>query len=75
VLIRLFADLQLPLSGKIPFGGELTPVAVVAMDHCFGWTTLPGPKSVKDFIAAAKAASSPFKMGRQNRFQAAKTTC
>jgi tripartite-type tricarboxylate transporter receptor subunit TctC len=55
----------LPLSAKIPFNWrELTPVAVTALDEFVLWdnTTMP-QANVKDFIAAAKAANPPFKMG------------
>src|SRR5437016_6541168 len=54
----------LPIS-KIPFNWrELTPVSVIALDQFVLWdnTTLPH-KSVKEFIAAAKGANPPFKMG------------
>src|SRR3984957_10212418 len=55
---------MLPLSAKIPFSWrELTPVSVVAMDQFVLWDNINGPKTVKDFIDAAKTASSPFKMG------------
>jgi tripartite-type tricarboxylate transporter receptor subunit TctC len=64
VLIAYSLIYMLPLSAKIPFNWrELTPVAVVAMDQFVLWDNTAGPKSVMDFIAAAKAASSPFKMG------------
>jgi tripartite-type tricarboxylate transporter receptor subunit TctC len=64
VLIAYSLIYMLPLSAKIPFNWrELTPVAVVAMDQFVLWDNTAGPKSVKDFIAAAKAAASPFKMG------------
>src|SRR3977135_2702761 len=56
---------MLPLSAKIPFNWrELTPVSVIALDQFVLWdnTTLPY-KNVKEFIAAAKAANPPFKMG------------
>jgi putative tricarboxylic transport membrane protein len=36
---------------------------VVALDQFVLWYNAAGPKTVKEFIAAAKAASSPFKMG------------
>jgi tripartite-type tricarboxylate transporter receptor subunit TctC len=65
VLIAYSLIYMLPLSAKIPFNWrDLTPVAVVALDQFVLWdnTTLPYA-SVKDFIAAAKAASVPFKMG------------
>ena len=55
---------MLPLSAKIPFNWrDLTLVSVVAMDQFVLWDNTGGAKSIKDFIAAAKAASSPFKMG------------
>src|SRR3978361_1275667 len=55
---------MLPLSANIPFNWrELTPVSVVALDQFVLWDNATGPKTVKEFIAAAKAASSPFKMG------------
>ena len=64
VLIAYSLIYMLPLSAKIPFNWrDLTPVAVVAMDQFVLWDNAAGPKSVKDFIAAAKAAASPFKMG------------
>src|SRR5213083_3103024 len=56
---------MLPLSARIPFHWrELTPVSVIALDQFVLWdnTTLPH-KNVKEFIAAAKAANPPFKMG------------
>src|SRR5436190_17858491 len=56
---------MLPLSAKIPFNWrELTPVSVIALDQFVLWdnTTLPH-KTVKEFIAAAKGANPPFKMG------------
>ena len=55
---------MLPLSAKIPFNWrELTPVSVVAMDQFVLWDNIAGPKTVKEFIAAAGAARSPFRMG------------
>src|SRR6202048_1636501 len=64
VLIAYSLIYMLPLSAKIPFNWrELTPVAVVAMDQFVLWDNAAGPKTVKEFIAAAKAAASPFKMG------------
>src|SRR5437870_6441291 len=64
VLIAYSLIYMLPLSAKIPFNWrELTPVSVIALDQFVLWDNASGPKSVKDFIAAAKAASSPFKMG------------
>ncbi len=65
VLIAYSLIYMLPLSAKIPFNWrELTPVSVVALDQFVLWdnTTLP-QANVKDFIAAAKAANPPFKMG------------
>jgi tripartite-type tricarboxylate transporter receptor subunit TctC len=56
---------MLPLSAKIPFNWrELTPIAVTALDEFVLWdnTTLPYT-TTKDFIAAAKGAKPPFKMG------------
>jgi putative tricarboxylic transport membrane protein len=64
VLIAYSLIYMLPLSAKIPFNWrDLTPVAVVALDQFVLWDNAVGPKTVKEFIAAAKAASSPFKMG------------
>ncbi|HET7365107.1 MAG TPA: tripartite tricarboxylate transporter substrate-binding protein [Burkholderiales bacterium] len=65
VLIAYSLIYMLPLSAKIPFNWrELTPVSVIALDQFVLWdnTTLP-QANVKDFIAAAKAANPPFKMG------------
>ncbi len=65
VLIAYSLIYMLPLSAKIPFNWrELTPVSVIAMDQFILWdnTTLPY-KSVKEFVDAAKASSTPFKMG------------
>jgi len=65
VLIAYSLIYMLPLAAKIPFNWrDLTPVSVVAMDQFVLWdnTTLPY-KSVKEFIAAAKTANPPFKMG------------
>ena len=55
----------LPLSVKLPFDWrDLTPVAVMAFDQFVLWDNTQLPHAnVKDFIAAAKAASPPFKMG------------
>src|SRR6201989_3424255 len=64
VLIAYSLIYMLPLSAKIPFNWrDLTPVSVIALDQFVLWDNAEGPKIVKDFIAAAKAASSPFKMG------------
>ena len=65
VLLAYSLIYMLPLSAKIPFNWrELTPVSVVALDQFILWdnTTLP-QANVKDFIAAAKSANPPFKMG------------
>src|SRR6266436_3320987 len=64
VLIAYSLIYMLPLSAKIPFNWrELTPVSVVALDQFVLWDNAGGPKSVKEFATAAKAASPPFKMG------------
>ena len=64
VLIAYSLIYMLPLSAKIPFNWrELTPVSVIAMDQFVLWDNVAGPKTVKEFIEAAKAAPSPFKMG------------
>src|SRR5436190_12837448 len=65
VLIAYSLIYMLPLSAKIPFNWrELSPVSVIALDQFVLWdnTTLPH-KSVKEFIAAARNANPPFKMG------------
>ena len=65
VLIAYSLIYMLPLAAKIPFNWrDLTPVSVIAMDQFVLWdnTTLPY-KNVKEFVAAAKAADPPFKMG------------
>jgi tripartite-type tricarboxylate transporter receptor subunit TctC len=65
VLIAYSLIYMLPLSAKIPFNWrELTPVSVIALDQFVLWdnTTMP-QQNVKEFIAAAKAANPPFKMG------------
>jgi tripartite-type tricarboxylate transporter receptor subunit TctC len=64
VLIAYSLIYMLPLSAKIPFNWrDLTPVAVIALDQFVLWDNASGPKSVKEYIEAAKAASSPLKMG------------
>src|SRR6202048_573653 len=64
VLIAYSLIYMLPLSAKIPFNWrELTPVSVGALDQFVLGDNAAGPKSVKEFIEAAKAAASPFKMG------------
>ena len=65
VLIAYSLIYMLPLSAKIPFDWrDLTPISVIALDEFVLWdnTTLPY-KNVQEFIAAAKAAVPPFKMG------------
>ncbi|WP_170937064.1 MULTISPECIES: tripartite tricarboxylate transporter substrate-binding protein [Rhodomicrobium] len=53
----------LPLSTNIPFNWrELTPIAIIALDEFVLWNNAAAPeKTVKDFLAAAKA--TPMKMG------------
>src|SRR5207342_902622 len=64
VLIAYSLIYMLPLSAKIPFNWrELTPVSVVALDQFVLWDNAAGPKTVKELIPAAKAVTSPFKMG------------
>jgi putative tricarboxylic transport membrane protein len=64
LLIAYSLIYMLPLSAKIPFNWrELTPVSVIALDQFVLWDSAGGPKSVKEFVEAAKAASPPFKMG------------
>jgi len=64
ILIAYSLIYMLPLSAKIPFNWrDLTPVSVIALDQFVLWDNAAGPKSVKEFIEAAKDASSPFKMG------------
>src|SRR5216683_4727715 len=59
VLIAYSLIYMLPLSAKIPFNWrELTPVSVIALDQFVLWDNAAGPKTVKEFIAAAKAASA-----------------
>jgi tripartite-type tricarboxylate transporter receptor subunit TctC len=65
VLIAYSLIYMLPLSAKIPFNWrELTPVSIIALDQFVLWdnTTLPHT-NVKDFVAGAKNANPPFKMG------------
>jgi putative tricarboxylic transport membrane protein len=65
VLIAYSLIYMLPLSAKLPFNWrELTPISVLALDQFVLWNnaTLP-QKNVKEFIAAAKGATPPFKMG------------
>jgi putative tricarboxylic transport membrane protein len=65
VLIAYSLIYMLPLSAKIPFNWrDLTPVSVIALDQFVLWNNTQLPqKTVKDFVAAAKAATPPFKMG------------
>jgi putative tricarboxylic transport membrane protein len=65
VLIAYSLIYMLPLSAKLPFNWrELTPISVVALDQFVLWNNASQPqKNVKEFIAAAKAANPPFKMG------------
>ena len=75
VLIAYSLIYMLPLSAKIPFNWrDLTPVSVIAMDQFVLWdnTTLPY-KNVKEFVAAAKTANPPFKMGGTGSKR--RTTC
>src|SRR5439155_27343395 len=55
----------LPLSVKLPFDWrDLTPVSIMAFDQFVLWDNVQIPyTTVKDFVAAAKAANPPFKMG------------
>jgi tripartite-type tricarboxylate transporter receptor subunit TctC len=65
VLIAYSLIYMLPLAAKLPFNWrDLTPVSVIALDQFILWdnSTLPY-KNVSEFIAAAKTASPPFKMG------------
>ncbi|MDU3044980.1 Bug family tripartite tricarboxylate transporter substrate binding protein [Bradyrhizobium sp.] len=64
VLIAYSLIYMLPLSAKLPFDWhELSPVAVIALDQFVLWDNVNGPKTVTEFIEAAKASSSPFKLG------------
>src|SRR5882757_9282215 len=64
VLIAYSLIYMLPLAAKIPFNWrELTPISVIALDQFVLWDNTSGPKTVKEFIEAAKSAGSPFKMG------------
>jgi len=65
VLLAYSLIYMLPLTAKIPFNWrDLTPVSVLAMDEFILWTNTQLPyKNVKEFAAAAKAATPPFKMG------------
>src|SRR6266566_9021015 len=62
VLIAYSLISMLPLSAKLPFNWrELTPVSIIALDQFVLWDNSAGPKTVKEFVEAAKAASAPFK--------------
>ena len=64
ILIAYSLIYMLPLAAKIPFNWrDLTPVSVIALDQFVLWDNSAGPKTVKEFIDAAKAANPPFKMG------------
>src|SRR3982075_2992090 len=65
VLIAYSLIYMLPLSAKLPFSWrELTPISVIALDQFVLWNNASQPQaSVKDFVAVAKAATPPFKMG------------
>src|SRR5476649_2828365 len=64
VMVAYSLIYMLPLSAKLPFSWhDLTPVAVVALDQFVLWDNADGPKTVKEFIEAAKASLSQFKMG------------
>jgi putative tricarboxylic transport membrane protein len=64
VLIAYSLIYMLPLSANLPFNWrDLTQVSVMAMDQFALWDNVDGPTSVKGFIAAAKAADPPYKIG------------
>ncbi|MBY0381533.1 MAG: tripartite tricarboxylate transporter substrate binding protein [Xanthobacteraceae bacterium] len=65
VVIAYSLIYQLPLSAKIPFNWrELTPVSIMAFDEFILWDNAQSPyKTVKEFVDAAKASSTPFKFG------------
>jgi tripartite-type tricarboxylate transporter receptor subunit TctC len=65
VLIAYSLIYLLPLSAKIPFNWrELTPVSIIALDQFVLWDNTAMPAAnVKEFVAAAKGANPPFKMG------------
>ena len=65
IIITLSNLFTTPLATGVPFNWkDLTPVEMMALDQFVLWdnTTLPY-KNVKEFVAAAKAADPPFKMG------------
>src|SRR5436305_2740446 len=65
VLIAYSLIYMLPLSAKLPFNWrDLTPVSILALDQFVLWDNVTLPyTNVKDFIAAAKTANPPLKMG------------
>jgi putative tricarboxylic transport membrane protein len=65
VLIAYSLIYMLPLSAKLPFNWrDLTPVSLLALDQFVLWNNVTLPqKNVREFVAAAKGASPPFKMG------------
>jgi tripartite-type tricarboxylate transporter receptor subunit TctC len=65
VLIAYSLIYILPLSAKIPFNWrDLTPIAIIALDQFVLWDNMTmAQKNVKEFLAAAKGANPPFKMG------------
>jgi putative tricarboxylic transport membrane protein len=65
ILIAYSLIYMLPLSAKIPFNWrELTPISVIALDEFVLWVNAQEPyKTVKEFVAAAKSANPPLKMG------------
>src|SRR5438552_2487633 len=65
VLIAYSLIYMLPLSAKIPFNWrDLTSVSVIALDEFALWVNAQEPyKTVKEFVAAAKSANPPLKMG------------
>ncbi len=65
IVITLSNLFTTPLATGIPFSyKDLTPVAMLALDEFILWVNASSPhKTVKDFLAAAKAANGTFKMG------------
>src|SRR3954454_10330419 len=65
VLIAYSLIYMLPLSAKLPFNWrDLTPISVLALDQFVLWDNVTLPyTNVKDFVAAAKTANPPLKMG------------
>src|SRR5919205_2868711 len=63
VLIAYSLIYMLPLSAKLPFNWrDLTPVSILALDQFVLWDNVTLPyTNVQDFLAAAKAATPPFK--------------